>query len=106
MKGQKWVDVQKQGKKAVPGDKTYPTVSTDSVLITVIIYAHDIRDVGICKIPGAFLSVEMDEDVKMALSGRLEELVVNIAPQIYRNHRIYEKGRPVLYVNLTKALYT
>ena len=47
MKGQKWVDVQKQGKKAVPGDKTYPTVSTDSVLITVIIYAHDIRDVGI-----------------------------------------------------------
>ena len=48
----------------------------------------------------------MDEDVKMALSGRLEEIMVNIAPPIYRNHKIYEKGRPVLYVNLTKALYT
>ena len=41
----------------------------------------------------------------MALYGRLSELMVNIAPQIYRQKVIYEKGRLVLYVTLNKALY-
>ena len=31
--------------------------------------------------------------------------MVNIAPQIYRQHMIYEKVRLVLYVPLKKALY-
>ena len=53
----------------------------------------------------SFLSADMDEDVKMALRGRLAELMVNIAPQIYTHFVIYEKGRPVLYVNLKEALY-
>ena len=43
--------------------------------------------------------------MKMALRGRLSELMVNISPQIYRQHAIYEKGSSVLYVNLKKALY-
>ena len=47
----------------------------------------------------------MDEDVKMALSGRLEELMVNISPQIYIHHVIYERVRPVLNVTLKKAFY-
>ena len=40
----------------------------------------------------------------MALYGRLSELMVKIAPQIYRQKVIYEKGRLVLYVTLNKAL--
>ena len=92
-------------KKAVPGDLNPPTVSTESVLITATIYAHEGRKVGICNIPGAFLISDMDEDVKMVLRGRFAELMVNIAPQIYRHHVIYEKGRPVLYVTLKKAIY-
>ena len=47
----------------------------------------------------------MDKDVKMALRGRLAEIMVNIAPQIYRQHVIYKKGRQVIYVTLNKALY-
>ena len=47
----------------------------------------------------------MDKDVKMALRGRLEDIIVKITPQIYRHNMIYEKGRPVLYVTLKKALY-
>ena len=67
--------------------------------------AHEVRDVGICNIPGAFISADMDKDTKMALHGRLSELMVNIAPQIYRHHVIYEKVRLVLYINLNKAIY-
>ena len=29
--------------------------------------------------------------------------MVNISPKIYRQHVIYEKGRPFLYVVLNKA---
>ena len=80
-------------------------MSTESTLITAVIDAHEGRDVRICNIPGAFLSADMEEDVKMALRGRLAELMVNIAPQIYRQCVIYEKGRPVLYVIPKKELY-
>ena len=48
----------------------------------------------------------MDKDVKLELSGRLAELMVNILPQIYRQHLIYDMGRLVLYATLKKALYS
>ena len=60
---------------------------------------------GICNIPGDFLSADMDKNVKMALIGRLAELVVEIALKIYRQHVIYEKLRPVLYVTINKTRY-
>ena len=47
VKYQTCVGGQKQGKHAVPGDATYPIVSTESLLITETIDAHEVRDVGI-----------------------------------------------------------
>ena len=42
----------------------------------------------------------------MVLKGELAEMMVLIAPQIYRKHiTIDGKGSPVLYVKLQKALY-
>ena len=41
----------------------------------------------------------------MTMCGRLEKIMVKIAPQIYRKHVIYEKGSPVLYVTLNHSLY-
>ena len=89
---------------AVTGDATTPTVSTESVLTTSTIDAHEGRNVRIYNTPGAFLSADMYEDVKMALYGRLAELMVNIVPKIYRHYVIYEKGKTVLYVTLNKGL--
>ena len=105
MKSQTCADGRKQCKKAVPRDTNPPIFSTKSVLITSTIDAHEGCYIVICNIPGDFLSADMDKYAKMALIGRLAELMVNIAPQIYRQHVIYEKGRPVLYLSLKKALY-
>ena len=41
----------------------------------------------------------------MALRVRLAQMMVKIVPKIYRQHMIYERGRPVLYVTPNKALY-
>ena len=66
---------------------------------------HEGRDVGVFNITVAFSSADMDEDIKMALHGRLVELMVNISPQIYRHHVIYERVRPVLNGTLKKDFY-
>ena len=53
----------------------------------------------------AFFSPEMGEDMKIALHGRLVDLMVNILPQIYRQNVIYKKEIQVLYITLKKSLY-
>ena len=105
MKGQTCVDGWTQHKKLVPRDENTPTVSTESILITATINAHEGCGVGICDRLGDFLSAEMEEDVNMELHRRLEKRMVNTSPQIYRHHVIYEKGSPFLYIILKKALH-
>ena len=82
------MDGRKQLKKSVPGNAASPTDSTESVLITATIDAHEVRDFGICDILGDFLSADMDKDRKMDLCGRLAELMVNISPNIHTAHDI------------------
>ena len=100
------MDGRKQHKKVVPVDATSPTVSTESILITATMYAHEGRYGSICDILGEFLSADMDKDVKLPVCGGLVELMVIIVPQIYRHHVIYEKVRLLLYVTLKKKLYS
>jgi hypothetical protein len=48
----------------------------------------------------------MDEEVIMLLRGRLAELMVKTAPNIYRKYiTVDSNNQPVLYVKLQKALY-
>ena len=99
------MDGWKQCKNELNRDATHTKVSMDNVLTTATIDAHGGRNVGICNIPGAFLSADMDTDLTMALHGRLAALMLTIVPQIYRHHVIYKKGSLFLYVTLKKALY-
>ena len=105
MKVQTCADGRKQRKKEIPGDATSSTVSMEYIIIRATVDVHEVCGVSICNILGAFISADMDKDVKIALNVRLAELVVKIEPQIYRQHVIYEKGRSVLYITLKKALY-
>jgi len=57
-------------------------------------------------VPSAFVNTDVDENVLMVLKGKLAEMMVHIAPKIYRKHiTVDKKGTPVLYVKLQKALY-
>ena len=52
------------------------------------------------------MNTEVDEDVLMVLKGELADMMIQIAPQVYRKYiTINKKGTPVLYVKLKKALY-
>ncbi len=87
-------------------DTTSPTVAMESVFITAVIDAHEGRDVACFDIPGAFLHADVDEDITMVLKGRLEELMVQVAPNLYRKYiTVGRKGMAILYVKMQKALY-
>ena len=106
LKGRACADGRKQRGKIDETETTSPTVSLESVLLTAVIEAKEGRDVAVLDIPNAFVQTDMEgEQVLMKMKGDLAELMVTTAPQLYRKYLITEKGQPVLYVKLLKALY-
>ena len=53
-----------------------PTVSTDSVIITSAIEAHQGCDVAVIDLPNAFFNADNNEQTLMLLKGKLAELMV------------------------------
>ena len=85
---------------------TSPTVSTDATFVLAAIAAHEKRVTATLDLPGAFLHANNDSFVIMKMMGRLAELMVNTAPAMYRKYVIDDSsGKPILYVQLQKALY-
>ncbi len=87
-------------------DTTLPTVAAESVFIPAVIDAHEGRNVSCFDIPGAFLHADVDEDITMVLKGRLAELMVQVAPNLYRKYiTVDRKGMAILYVKMQKAIH-
>jgi len=83
-----------------------PTVSTDGVIITSMIEAHQGRTLAVVDLPNAFLNTFNNEQILMLLKEKLSELIVQIDPKLYRNYIITSaKGDPMLYVRPSKALH-
>jgi len=88
-------------------EATSPTVNNDSIFITGAVDAYERRSVGMVDVPGAFLHTWLtDEKVIMVLKGELCELIVKVDPKLYTKYvTIDSRGKKVLYVQLSKALY-
>jgi hypothetical protein len=85
---------------------TSPTVSTKLVIITGVIDVNEEQDVACFDIPGAFLHVDLDEDIIMILKGRLAKLMVQVAPTLYRKYiSVDRKGKAILYMKMQKTIY-
>jgi hypothetical protein len=83
-----------------------PTVTSEAIFIQSTIFAHENRDVATCDILGAFLQADNPDYVLMQLDGVLAELMVKVEPKLYRKYiTTNAKGKPVLYVQLEKAVY-
>jgi hypothetical protein len=67
-------------------EATAPTVISGSIFIQATIYAHKNRDIATCNIPGAFLQANNPDYVLMHLGGILAELMVKVAPKMYRKY--------------------
>ncbi|KAL7545710.1 hypothetical protein ACHAWF_009061 [Thalassiosira exigua] len=108
LKGRFVVDGSKQRGSIPKEEAASPTVALDSVFLTAAIDAHEGRDVAVVDLPGAYLSVSLDETdtVDMVLRGTMAELMALTAPQVYRKYVAVDgRGQKVLYVRLQRALY-
>ena len=86
-------------------DARAPTVSTEALFMTAVIDAMENRPVVVVDIPGAFMQADMDPGVYMRIEGTMAELLMEIDYDMYHPHMVMEKGKPMIYVELLKALY-
>lgn len=105
IKGRGCADGRKQRAYISKEDASSPTVAIESVMISCTIDAMEGRDVGTVDIPGAFMHADIDEVVHIKLQGEMAELLAKLDPKLYRKYIQMENGKPVLYVQLLKALY-
>ena len=105
IKGRGCADGRKQRLHTPKDAASSPTVATESVLLSCVIDAKERRDVATVDIPGAFMQGDQDETVHMRLEGTLAELLTKCDPKLYRKYVAKENNKPVLYVELVKALY-
>jgi hypothetical protein len=91
----------------IPKDEVAsPTLSMESTFIMALIAAKERRKVQCYDMPSAFVNTNVDEEVIMVLKGELAEMMIKIAPKVYRKYvSVDKKGTKILYVKLQKALY-
>ena len=83
-----------------------PTVLADSIFLTGVLDTHEKRAIVIIDIANAFLYTENYEKILMLLRGKLDEMMVQVDPIIYRKYVTYSSnGQAVLYIRFSKALY-
>ena len=97
-------DGRKQRLYKTKDETTSPTVTTEGLMLTCIIDAYENRDVATLDVPGAFMHADMDEKIHIKLDGELAILLMR-ADETYKEYLTYERGVPVIYAELSKALY-
>ena len=105
IKGRGCADGRSQRDYTMKEDASAPTVFIESVMLSCVQDAKELRDVATVDIPGAFMHADMDEVVHVKLVGKMAELLVITDPKLYRKYIRVENGKPVLYAKLRKALY-
>ena len=80
-------------------------------MLTAVIDAHKGCDIICINIPNALMQTTMpemeagEEIVIMKITGVLVDMLVQLSPEVYGSHVVYEKGRKVLYVQVLRAIY-
>ena len=77
----------------------------EALFLPCIIDALKKRDVATTEIPDVFIQSDMDETLNTKIQGKMAQLMTNIHPKKYAKYTVTEKGKPVIYVRLLKALY-
>ena len=104
IKGRGCADGRPQRLYKTKEETSSPTVSTEALFLTSLIDAMERRCVITMDIPGAFMQADIDETVHVKLEGEVALLLCKLAPE-YRPFITYERGKPVIYAELNKALY-
>ena len=81
-----------------------PTISTDALLISLIIDAHEQSDVAVADVVAAYLKADMNDYTLLKFMGESVDILCKMNSK-YEEYITVESGKKVLYVQLLKALY-
>jgi hypothetical protein len=85
-------------------ETTSPTVSTDALMMSILIEAWEQRDVATADVAGAYLKAEFEDFVVLRIEGESVNIMCRVSEH-YNKFVVYESGKKVLYLQLLKALY-
>jgi Reverse transcriptase (RNA-dependent DNA polymerase) len=104
LKGRTVADGRSQKGMYDKSETASPTVSTDSLMVSIIVDAFARRDVATADIAGAYLKAHMKDYTIMKFTGPSVDILCNMKPE-YTNYVTVENGVKVIYVRLVKAFY-
>ena len=104
LKGRSCADGRPQRALYTKEQSASPTVSTDALMISLMIDAKERRDVATADVVGAYLLADMDEFVLLKLTGESVDIMCTVNDK-YVPFVVIEHGKKVLYLQLLKALY-
>jgi len=105
LKGRTCTDGSAQRTMYMKEDKTAsPTVSTDALMLSLMIDAFEHRDMATADVVGAYMNAEMLDFVLLRLVGDTVDIMCHLNPR-YSSSVVMEGGKKVLYLRLLKALY-
>ena len=104
VKARDCADGHKQRLYKTKDETSSPTMNVKALFITCLIDAMEGREVMMCDIPGTFMQLEMDELIHVKLEGEIALLLIQLDPS-YKQILTYQRGKPVIYTELNKALY-
>jgi len=82
-----------------------PTLRVESLMALILINAFEKRDVAIFDVPGAYLFANLDDKFALLkIEGDFVKIMCNVSPDFVEDI-VYENEKPVLYVQILKALY-
>jgi hypothetical protein len=85
-------------------ETTLPTVSTDALMLSILIEAWERRDVATADVAGAYLKAKFEDFVVLRIEGESVDIMCRVSEH-YEQFVTYENGKKVLYLQLLKALY-
>jgi hypothetical protein len=80
------------------------TVSTDALMVSIMIDAFEKRDVATADVEGAYLHADMDDFTLLRVEGESVDILCDVCSD-YEQYVTWENGKKVLYLQLLKALY-
>jgi len=106
IKGRTCADGSKHRKFVPREDASSPTLAVESLMVLLVVFAHEKRDVAVFDVPGAYLHTDLPADkfVLLKIEGQFVDIMVDVKPEIKEDMR-FENGKKVLYVQILKALY-
>jgi hypothetical protein len=104
IKGRTIADGRPQRELYMKEETSSPTVSTDALMMSILIDAKESRDVATADVAGAYLHAEMKDFTLLKMERESVDIMCDVCEE-YRAFVCYQNGKKVLYLKLLKALY-